>query len=174
MDQFIVTTRDFTLNDLDAIVSMEANVFPFPWNRGDFEGALKPGESCDLIVSTVDDQIVGYCIVDVGKTVIEIIKLMVVKEKRRMGIGTAILRHVMEKVWACQELVYHVRERDLESQKLLKKHGLTAVVERNHFENQNIYEYDGKSMPIYREDSYRFSSPARTTSQESSQFSVDI
>lgn len=87
--------RPLEARDVPAVSRIEAGAFTTPWQPETFEGLLDR-DTVEMVVMTDEaDQIVGYavlwCIVDQG----ELANLAIVPERRGMGLGSHLLRHVL-------------------------------------------------------------------------------
>lgn len=52
--------RRMTLDDLDAVVAIEAATFPTPWSRHSFEQELTRNVAARYLVAVLDGQVIGY------------------------------------------------------------------------------------------------------------------
>ena len=52
--------RRMTLDDLDAVVAIEAATFPTPWSRHSFEQELTRNVAARYLVAALDGQVIGY------------------------------------------------------------------------------------------------------------------
>ena len=52
--------RRMNLDDLDAVVAIEAATFPTPWSRHSFEQELTRNVAARYLVAVLDGQVIGY------------------------------------------------------------------------------------------------------------------
>lgn len=52
--------RRMNLDDLDAVVAIEAATFPTPWSRHSFEQELTRNVAARYLVAALDGQVIGY------------------------------------------------------------------------------------------------------------------
>jgi ribosomal-protein-alanine N-acetyltransferase len=149
--------RFLSRNDLDQIVVIDRQIFPFPWSKTDFLEARGPGTSCYVLVAAHEGRICGYAVFEWKSHSVEIVRMAVAEEYRRKGIATAMFAKIRDKMWAGSSIVFHVRERYLEAHLFLQKQGLVATVEKNYFANQQLEDEDESRFPWHFEDAYRFS-----------------
>ncbi len=85
--------RPMVEQDVDAVLPIEAQSYPFPWSRGIFEDCLRVGYSC--WVAQLDDQVVGYGIVSAGAGEAHVLNICISKEYRGRGFGLAMLNRLI-------------------------------------------------------------------------------
>ena len=89
--------RTLELKDIDAVVEIEREAFTTPWQPETFAGLMER-EGVELIVMTAppDERVVGYavlwCVLDQG----ELANIAIAPEERGAGLGTHLLRHVLD------------------------------------------------------------------------------
>ncbi|MGC8926472.1 MAG: ribosomal protein S18-alanine N-acetyltransferase [Myxococcota bacterium] len=84
-----------TENDIDGIMQIEIESFNYPWKRETFEGELKNTYS-RFFVAKVDNFPSGFIIYWDIPYEIHLINIAVKPAYRRMGIGTTLLREMIE------------------------------------------------------------------------------
>lgn len=160
-DKIKAGIRYYCPGDLEEILDIEVNSFPFPWSPADYQYSLEPGTGYNILVAIVDAKVAGFAVVEFDREFFEIVKVAVRHDMRRKGIGTQLINKIKSKVWPGQSLFFFVREGNTNAQLFLRSNGLVAeAIEKDFFSNQQIGEYDGKAMPWHKEDAYRFALPA--------------
>ena len=87
--------RRLTYADLPAVVAIERRAFPAPWSLAMFVLELsKPGGIC--LVATEDDEIAGYVICSRHDVVWHLMDIAVAPERRRAGIGSALVQALLD------------------------------------------------------------------------------
>ena len=91
-----IEVRSLRPGDVDAVVGIEAEAFSAPWKSETFMGLIGR-DTVELLVMTHDvDGVIGYavlwCIVDQG----ELANLAVAPAHRGAGLGSLLLRHVLQ------------------------------------------------------------------------------
>ncbi len=109
---------------------LERIAFTDPWSRGDFADCLRNGWPVYVAENGITPlgYIVGRAVVDQG----EILNLGVTLSARRRGIGTALVRRLLED-FARRGVVsafLEVRESNLPAQQLYESFGFAAVGRR--------------------------------------------
>lgn len=116
--------------DLGGLVAIERIAFTDPWSRTDFADCLRLGWPIYIAENggSAVGYIVGRAVVDQG----EILNLGVTLAARRRGIGTALVRRLLED-FARRGVVsafLEVRESNLPAQRLYESFGFTEVGRR--------------------------------------------
>jgi len=75
--------------DLDAVVAIEHAAYPYPWSRGIFGDCLRIGYCCRVV--ELDGAVSGYAILAIGAGEAHLLNLCVARERRRVGLGQALL-----------------------------------------------------------------------------------
>lgn len=86
--------RPMSEDDLEAIILIERETYPFPWTRGIFHDCLHVGYSCWTYV--LDDEIEAYAVMSVGADEAHILTLVVREGSRGQGLGRMILQYLKD------------------------------------------------------------------------------
>lgn len=121
--------------DLDQVVEIESRAFTSPWQRVDFERALRRENALCLVARSRGD-LVGYAVGFVGTEELHIVDLAIAPERHRQGIGGALLdaltsqsRDLSAKVASLE-----VRSSNDEAIGLYQSRGfLTVAMRRNYY-----------------------------------------
>ena len=116
--------------DLPALVALERIAFTDPWSRGDFADCLR--NDWPIYVAENGAAPVGYI---VGRSVVdegEILNLGVTLAARRRGIGTALVRRLLDEFSrrGVVSAFLEVRESNTAAQRLYESFGFAAVGRR--------------------------------------------
>lgn len=79
--------------DIDQVLPIETQSYPFPWSRGIFEDCLRVGYSC--WVAEVSDQLVGYGILSAGAGEAHVLNICISPAHRGLGHGLAMLNRLV-------------------------------------------------------------------------------
>ena len=91
--------RRLTYADLPQVIAVERRAFPTPWSLAMFVLELsKPSGIC--LAARQDGRIAGYLICSRYDTVWHVMNVAVDPDRRRRGIGTALLETLFERVGA--------------------------------------------------------------------------
>ncbi len=100
----MIEIRRLTYADLPAVVAIERRAFPAPWSLAMFVLELsKPAGVC--LVAAEGDQIVGYVICSRHDRVWHLMDLAVAPDRRREGIGSALVQAMLDSLPGADEQV---------------------------------------------------------------------
>ena len=141
----ILNIRQAQIEDISAILLLEQSLYQGeePWSRAIFQTEL--GKKNSLYILVLQSQLVVGLIgvrIDIKKA--HITNLMVDSAWQKRGIGTYLLRKVIEVAQgkSCEEVSLEVREDNLNAQKLYQKLGfVTTFVWPNYYQDsrQNAF-----------------------------------
>ena len=80
-------------DDLDDIMRIELQAYPYPWTRGIFSDCLRVGYCCWVL--EVDEEIVGYGVMSIGVGEAHILNVCVDPQRQRHGFGRVVLEHLL-------------------------------------------------------------------------------
>ncbi len=126
--------RRLTYADLPAVVAIERRTFPAPWSLAMFVLELsRPGAVC--LVSTDEEQITGYVICSRHDTVWHLMDIAVAPERRRAGIGTTLVKALLERLPGPDEpLTLEVRPSNTAAIEMYEGFGFrTAGIRRRYY-----------------------------------------
>ena len=89
--------RRLTYADLPQVVAIERRAFPTPWSLAMFVLELSKTSGICLAAS-VGDQLVGYLICSRYDTVWHVMNVSVDPGRRRQGIASALIAHLLERI----------------------------------------------------------------------------
>ncbi len=100
------TLRPMTVASLDGVMTLEDEVYPFPWTRGNFVDSLAAGYVA-WTLNGVDGELIGYCVAMRGAGEMHLLNITVATAARRRGharrLLTALVRQSrddgMETLW---------------------------------------------------------------------------
>lgn len=86
--------RPMQMADLDAIMSIEPEIYPYPWSRGNFSDSISAGYSC--WVFTQNDRIIGYAVLMSVLDEAHLLNLSIARNEQGRGLGRTLLEHMMQ------------------------------------------------------------------------------
>ena len=116
--------------DVPELLAIERESFEYPWSRAEFEYCLA-ARSCRGIVVKREGETLGYLFYEILNYGFELISCAVRKSERRLGIGTALVRRLMEELDERRcEISCVARERNVPAQLFLRSLGfrVSAIV----------------------------------------------
>jgi ribosomal-protein-alanine N-acetyltransferase len=125
----VVTTsiRRLTLDDLEAVVAMEAANQPAPWSEGVFRDELAAENRVYLAAD--EDGVVGFGGVMLVGDEAHVTNLLVDREWRRRGIGLELMRALIDEAVAegARHITLEVRSENDAARRLYARLGLAPV-----------------------------------------------
>lgn len=86
--------RPMRIEDVDAIMQIEPEIYPHPWTRGNFTDSLQSGYSGWVL--EIDGQLAGYAMMMLVLDEAHLLNLSVAKPFQGRGLGRALLAHLAE------------------------------------------------------------------------------
>lgn len=93
LEQPAIKFRPLKAGDLDAVMAIEPDIYPFPWSRGNFSDSLKAGNSC--WACELDGRLMGYAILMMVLDEAHILNLSIAREFQGRGLGRQLLQHLI-------------------------------------------------------------------------------
>lgn len=145
MLQVEVQVRFLKNQDFDRIIEIDQNG-EYPWEPDDLynEWKKEDGVGVGIVAVDYDDYPLGFCIYNLDdKEHYEIRHMVVDKNFRRQGIGTALINRMKEKLNDRRYILsYSVPEDNLPFQLFLRKMGFKAKILRNNLCDMYRFEYE--------------------------------
>lgn len=95
-----VRVRRMMLADLDEVVRIEREIYPFPWTPGNFRDSLRAGYLCWVMTESHDtvcnQRLIGYCVMMQVLDEAHLMNLSVSAAMQRRGHGRRLLLWLME------------------------------------------------------------------------------
>ena len=86
--------RPMQLDDLDAIMVIEPQIYPYPWTRGNFSDSLNSGYSAWVLAER--EQIIAYALMMMVLDEAHLLNLSVAKSYQKQGLGRLLLEHMLQ------------------------------------------------------------------------------
>lgn len=129
-----VEMMPMNLRDLDEVLVIENDVYPFPWTRGNFSDSLLAGYSA--WVCRVGGELVGYAVVMIAVDEGHLLNLSVDRRRQGLGFGARLLRHAMgvARVQGACRLLLEVRPSNARALELYRHFGFARIgVRKNYY-----------------------------------------
>ena len=121
------TIRAMREADVAEVVAIERGSYQFPWSEGIFRDCLRVGYTCR--VATSGRQVAGYGVMSIGAGEAHILNLCVGEAFRCRGLGSRLLRLLVERAAAAgmKEAFLEVRPSNTAAIRLYLAHGFEQV-----------------------------------------------
>lgn len=129
-----VEIRRMRTADLPRVMLIELSTFTMPWSEATFRGLLRRKDS-DLLVADYDGDIAGYAVFWAVMDQGELGNVAVDEDHRGKGIGSELIRAVMECAHerGVREIFLEVRKSNVRAQDLYKTFGFSEVGRRKNY-----------------------------------------
>jgi len=138
-------------DEIDAILAIEQASFTNPWTREMYLAELKnEGVSFFYLARDKGRRIVGFCSFWRILDELHINNLAVVPECRQVGVGTALLRRVMEEAarFGVRRTMLEVRQSNVPARQLYEKFGFVVAGTRSKYYTNPIED----ALVLWREE----------------------
>lgn len=85
--------RPMQMDDLESIMAIEPQIYPYPWTRGNFSDSLSSGYSAWVLM--LNDEIIGYSLMMQVLDEAHLLNLSVAKPYQKQGLGRTLLEHIV-------------------------------------------------------------------------------
>jgi len=122
--------RPLNENDLDRIMQIELDVYPYPWTRGIFADCLRVGYDCWGL--QVGPELAGYTVQSHVAGENHLLNLCVAREFQNIGYGSILLEHAIRlaRRHDCFCIFLEVRPSNRAGMALYRKNGFEVIAER--------------------------------------------
>lgn len=130
-----VALRAMTEADVDAVVALEHDSYPFPWSENIFRDCLRVGYVCRVV--ELGHELIGYGVMSHGAGEAHILNLCVRAAMRERGIGRTLLRQLLDSAVdaGMDEAFLEVRPSNLAAIRLYQSLGFEPVgVRRGYYQ----------------------------------------
>lgn len=81
-------------DDIDTIMTIEPQIYPYPWTRGNFKDSLDSGYSAWVLMH--NDVLIGYALMMLVLDEAHLLNLSIAKAYQQQGLGRYLLAHMVE------------------------------------------------------------------------------
>ncbi len=129
----VFSMRPMRLEDVDAVVRLEREVYAFPWTPGNFRDSLNAGYSC--WVCEFGTELVGYGVMMLAAGEAHVLNLAIAKRWQRQGRGRKLMQHLIKvaREYGAETMFLEVRPSNLGARALYEDVGFTEIAVRRHY-----------------------------------------
>jgi len=119
--------RRMSAQDLDAVMAIEAAIYPHPWTRGNFADSLAAGYHCWIVERS--GQVAGYTVAAIAAGEGHLLNLSVAGPWQRQGLGRDLLAFVLKlaRAYSAARLLLEVRPSNLAARALYASAGFAEI-----------------------------------------------
>jgi len=127
--------RRLSYADLPQVIAVERRAFPTPWSLAMFVLELSKSSGVSL-AALVDGRVVGYVVCSRYADVWHVMNVAVDPDRRRRGIGRALLEQLLAEVGEHASLTLEVRRTNIAAMKLYEDLGFRpAGIRRRYYQD---------------------------------------
>ncbi len=117
-----------TERDLDDVVEVEEQIYPFPWTRGNFADSLRAGYSCWVLRDDAG-QLLAYAIVMLALDEAHLLNLSVASDAQRAGLGWRTLQWMADisRDHGARTMMLEVRPSNPAAMRLYERYGFRRI-----------------------------------------------
>ncbi len=117
-----------TERDLDDVVRVEQDIYPFPWTRGNFADSLNAGYSC-WVLRNSDGSLQAYGVVMIALDEAHLLNLSVARGSQRVGLGWRTLEWMAgaARDHGARTLLLEVRPSNPAALRLYERYGFQRI-----------------------------------------------
>ncbi len=117
-----------TERDLDDVVEVEEQIYPFPWTRGNFADSLRAGYSCWVLRDDAG-RLLAYAIVMLALDEAHLLNLSVASDAQRAGLGWRTLQWMADisRDHGARTMLLEVRPSNPAAMRLYERYGFRRI-----------------------------------------------
>ena len=126
--------RPMLQSDVGAVAAIEAGAYEFPWAPQIFRDCLAAGHKC-WVLQAGDGELLGYGILSAGAEEAHLLNLCVSPTQQRRGLGTRMLRHMLELAHTCRarRIFLEVRPSNPGAHRMYERAGFNEIGRRPNY-----------------------------------------
>lgn len=119
--------RRMTALDLDGVMAIETDIYPYPWTRGNFSDSLAAGYHCWIVER--GGHVAGYTVVTVAAEEAHLLNLSVAGPWQRQRLGRDLLAFVVKlaRDFAAARILLEVRPSNVAARALYAAAGFAEI-----------------------------------------------
>ena len=131
--QDIVSTRPMLLGDVEMVVAIECEIYPFPWSYGNFRDSLNAGYSC--WVYEINGFVIGYSVMMVVVGEAHLLNLGVSPDWQGRGLGRRFLHQLINRArdYNANVMLLEVRPSNAAARRLYLSSGFSEIAVRKKY-----------------------------------------
>lgn len=130
--------RPMQMDDLDTIMVIEPQIYPYPWTRGNFGDSLNSGYSAWVLMHNED--IIGYSLMMMVLDEAHLLNLSIANNYHKQGLGRTLLEHMVDiaKNNQMANMFLEVRQSNISAIALYENMGFNEMaIRRNYYPATN-------------------------------------
>lgn len=131
--QEFASFRPMCLEDVETVIAIEYEIYPFPWSYGNFRDSLNAGYSC--WVYEFGGLVIGYAVMMVAAGEAHLLNLGIASKWQGKGMGRNFLQHLIRlaREYNADTMFLEVRPSNIAARKLYATTGFIEVAVRKKY-----------------------------------------
>lgn len=131
--QEVATFRPMLLVDVEAVVAIECEIYPFPWSYGNFRDSLYAGHS--VWVCEFGGTVIGYSVMMEVADEVHLLNLGIARDWQGKGLGRRLLDHLigLARGYHAATLLLEVRPSNIAARRLYASSGFREIAVRKKY-----------------------------------------
>jgi ribosomal-protein-alanine N-acetyltransferase len=131
--QEFISMRPMCLEDVEAVVAIEYEIYPFPWTYGNFRDSLNAGYSC--WVYELSGLVIGYGVMMVAVDEAHLLNLAITPDWQGRGMGRRFLRQLINlaREYHAGTVLLEVRPSNVAARQLYLSTGFSEIAVRKKY-----------------------------------------
>jgi ribosomal-protein-alanine N-acetyltransferase len=144
--------RPAEAKDIQALVALEAAAFPHPWDKDNLARLISDETGICSVAVLEDDTVSGYISCQCVGCEMEIHRIAVAQEFRRMGTGELLVKNVLERAGAdnIRDVFLEVASLNAPAVRLYQKLGFKRIYTRKKY-----YAHTGDDAVIMKKEMHK-------------------
>ncbi|HEY4542777.1 MAG TPA: ribosomal protein S18-alanine N-acetyltransferase [Noviherbaspirillum sp.] len=119
------------VDDLNAVMAIENDVYPYPWTRGNFLDSLYSGYQA-VVLRAPDGMLAGYFMLMLGVDEAHLLNISVRRDLQGRGIGRCLLDRVvaLARAHAMDSILLEVRPSNVRACDVYRRYGFLEIGRR--------------------------------------------
>lgn len=131
--QDIASFRPMSLEDVEAVVAIENEIYPFPWSYGNFRDSLAAGYSC--WIHEFSGLVIGYAVMMMAADEAHLLNLGIAADWQGRGMGRRFLLHLIRlaREYHAASMFLEVRPSNIAARRLYATAGFREIAVRRRY-----------------------------------------
>ena len=91
--------RDFTIRDINPVLTIERLVYDSPWSQAKFADSLNNPKTLAYLL-TIDEQVLGYFVATHSPDSVDLLNICIHPEYQHQGLGTQLFDYLIQQLQA--------------------------------------------------------------------------
>lgn len=150
-----VRLRPMNETDIDAVMAIETDIYPYPWTIGIMRDCLRVGYCCWL--AEQEGQVVGYCIMSIAAGESHLLNICLHRDWQGQGIAGQLMKNMLNlaKRHGAEVCLLEVRPSNTRAIGLYEKFGFAEIGLRKSYYPAEVGREDAlvlaRQLPDYEE-----------------------